>query len=183
MITQDKTLVTPTHVYFLNGPFSQWYPSVFKAKCRNIDTMVDDDFTFHCAEQYMMAQKALLFGDIASFDKIMKAKTPREQKELGRKVGGFDVDIWNQQARSLVEMGNYAKFSQNQELQDYLLSSGDRILVEGAHYDPIWGVGLAWNDPKIQDSRNWKGTNWLGEALMTTRRIIEDKIVKNGMKF
>ena len=52
--------------------FSQWWPSVF----------TDDEVTYTSAEQYMMAQKALLFDDIEMFDKILKTKIPAEAKEF-----------------------------------------------------------------------------------------------------
>jgi ribA/ribD-fused uncharacterized protein len=169
MIPQDKTLVTDTHVYFLNGPFSQWYPTEFT------EGINGENRKFNCAEQFMLACKAFMFNDIEIFEKIMASKSPREQKELGRKVYNFHPDSWNELAQEFVYIGNLAKFSQNPKLKDYLLSSGNRHLVEGAHYDPIWGVGLAWNDPAILDSSNWRGTNWLGETLMQVRETLSHK--------
>ena len=35
-----------------------------------------------------------------------------------------------------------AKFSQNEDLKQILLETGDRILVEGSPYDKIWGVKI-----------------------------------------
>ena len=175
MKQQDKTLVTDTHVYFLNGPFSQWHPSVFTVTCNMTHRdrpVVNETMTFNCAEQFMMACKAMMFGDRDILDKIMASSSPREQKALGRQVIGFDANEWNKNAKSLVYIGNYSKFTQNPDLKDYLLSSEDRYLVEGAHYDQIWGVGLAWNDPAILDRNNWQGTNWLGEVLMQVRNCI-----------
>jgi hypothetical protein len=166
MIPQDKTLVTDSHVYFLNGPLSQWYPAEF------IEGINCEDRSFNCAEQFMMACKAFMFNDAEIFEKIMNSKSPREQKELGRNVRNFCLDSWNELAQEFVYIGNLAKFSQNLELKNYLLSSGTRHLVEGAHYDSIWGVGLAWNDPAILNSSNWRGTNWLGNVLMLVRETL-----------
>ena len=81
----------------------------------------------------------------------------------------FDDELWRKGARECVKLGNYAKFSQNEKLGTFLLATGDKILVEGAHYDAVWGVKLAWDDPLILDEANWRGTNWLGECLMATR--------------
>ena len=116
-----------------------------------------------------MASKALLFGDHQAFEHIMAATHPRDQKELGRTVRGFDLNTWNEHARDIVYRGNLAKFSQDDDLREYLMSTDDRYLVEGAWYDTVWGVGLAWDDDQILDPVNWKGTNWLGEALMNVR--------------
>lgn len=162
-----------THVYFLNGPFSQWYTSNFKGR------IGEHWWDFHCAEQYMMAHKAHLFGDYSTFDAIMAIEqkkdwreAPKACKNLGRQVLNFDIDVWNAHAIDIVFQGNIYKFSDNDVLAKRLTDTGDKILVEGAHYDPIWGVGLAWNDPAILDENNWKGTNWLGETLMKVRESI-----------
>lgn len=168
--TAEKMTETGTHVYFLNGPFSQWHPSEFGG------LIGERWLDFHCAEQYMMARKAHLFGDYFTLDDIMAVEqkkdwreAPKACKNLGRQVRNFDLDIWNAHARSIVYQGNIYKFSDNDKLAKRLTDTGDKILVEGAHYDPVWGVGLAWNDPAILDEANWKGTNWLGKALMGVR--------------
>jgi ribA/ribD-fused uncharacterized protein len=168
-----KVKVTDTHVYFLTGPFSQWHPSYFTVEDDGVERV------YNCAEQYMMARKAMLLGDLAIHDQIMKVGTdggvfsndiPREQKRLGRLAGPFDPNIWtNEAAIAVVTKGNIGKFSQNEDLKKYLLDTEERHLVEGASYDKIWGVGLDWNNPKILDEKNWRGLNLLGKCLMTTR--------------
>ena len=146
-------------VLFWRGPFSQWYPSEFKV----------DGISYNCAEQYMMAEKAKLFGDNKIRKQIMKTNSPREQKALGRKVSNFDAGKWNSVARDIVYKGNLAKFSQNKDLQKELLTTEDKTLVEASPYDKIWGIGLAADDPNATRPENWKGTNWLGEVLMRVR--------------
>ena len=49
------------------------------------------------------------------------------------------------------------------------------ILVEGSPVDPIWGVGLHFDDDLILDEKNWKGQNLLGKCLMQARK----KLLKN----
>src|SRR4051812_28346149 len=66
--------------------FSQWYPSQFTV----------DGFEYKTAEHWMMAQKALLFGDHEIFQRIIQAVKPGEVKELGRQIRGFDEIIWNE---------------------------------------------------------------------------------------
>jgi len=84
----------------------------------------------------------------------------------------FAADAWDPQAREIVFRGNLAKFGQAENLRTYLLATGDLTLVERAHYDPVWGVGLAWDDPQIVDPANRQGINWLGEALMRVRTTL-----------
>lgn len=159
----DDCRVTDTHVYFLSGPFSQWYN-----RQMIIPFNGRDQIFYHC-EQYMMASKALLFDDQETLDLILKEKSPAECKKLGRKVKKFDISKWQANARNIVTEGNRYKFRNHEDLKEYILSTGNRKLVEAAHYDPVWGVGLSQDDDNILFESNWKGTNWLGQCLMTVR--------------
>lgn len=144
------------------SPFSNWYP------CR-IDMQ---DMTFNCAEQAMMYFKARLFEDDASADEIMRAKTPKEQKRLGRSVHGFDQSVWEQHRERIVYDILFAKFSQNSEIKKLLMETGDTMLVESSPYDRIWGVGLAEDDPRIHDESEWLGLNLLGKLLTRVRETL-----------
>jgi ribA/ribD-fused uncharacterized protein len=133
---------------------------------------------YNTAEQFMMAQKALLFGDTKTHTKIMKEKSPREQKALGRGVEGFSIPIWQEHAKNIVYAANYAKFSQNPELAAALKATVGTTLVEASPYDNIWGIGLTEDDHNAQSRSTWKGLNWLGEVLTKVREdlIREGKI-------
>jgi len=128
-----------------------------------------DGRKYICVEQYMMYQKACLFNDSISANKILVAATPAEMKELGRNVLNFNKDIWDKNKYNIVFTAVYAKFSQNEELKKKLLETGDATLAEAALHDKIWGIGLRMGDPKIQNPTEWNGENLLGRALMETR--------------
>ncbi len=68
---------------------------------------------------------------------------------------------------------NYAKFLQNKELLDFLLSTGNKILVEASPYDTIWGVGMEEANPQINNPFLWKGQNLLGFALIEVRNELK----------
>lgn len=146
-------------ILFWGGPFSQWYKSNF----------VIDGVTYNCAEQYMMAQKALLFQDDAAYERIMHLKDPSQQKAVGRTVKNFDADKWNLVCRKVVYEANVAKFSASPSLKQIILETGDREIVEASPYDKIWGIGLDERDPRCEDKAQWQGTNWLGVAIMEAR--------------
>ena len=59
--------------------------------------------------------------------------------------------------------------SQEKLLKEFLLSTGDKILVEASPYDKIWGIGMKEDTPGIYNPVNWKGENLLGFALMEVR--------------
>lgn len=157
-------------LFFYGGPLSQWYPSKF--------TILGD--TYNCAEQYMMAQKAMLFGDNVAHNLIMSSTNPREQKMIGRTVKDFDVDVWNSKCRQIVYKGNLEKFRQNEDLYEHLISTGNKEIVEASPTDCIWGIGLGMNDPHKFDRTKWRGTNWLGEIIMDVRYTLTIGYIDNG---
>ena len=129
---------------------------------------------YNTAEQYMMAQKAVLFGDEKIRAEIMAASHPKQYKDLGRKISGFKQDIWDENCRDIVIKGNIAKFSQNEELKAFLLNTNMRVLVEASPHDKIWGIGMGADDPRCENPSLWNGTNFLGFCLMEVRDIIRE---------
>ena len=127
---------------------------------------------YSCAEQFMMAEKARLFGDEEMLQKIMEARHPKEMKAYGRAVRGFDKDKWEKACYEIVKRGNEAKFSQNPELLEYLLGTKNRILVEASPRDRIWGIGMGKANPDAECPLKWKGTNLLGFALTEVRNSL-----------
>ena len=120
----------------------------------------------------MMANKAEVFGDIDIIQHIMMASNARTIKKLGREVKNFDPAVWNEKKFEIVVQGNLAKFTQNAELRDFIISTGDKILVEASPYDKIWGIGMEESSPEVILPERWKGQNLLGFALMKVRSII-----------
>jgi len=125
----------------------------------------------------MMAEKAKLFNDFEVYSKIMQSTDPREQKTLGKLVRNFNDKKWVDICKKIVYNGNLAKFSQNSELKDYLLSTGDKEIVEASAYDIRWGIGLSEDDPRRFDRSKWEGTNWLGIELMNARKTLKEENV------
>ena len=143
-------------------PFGQWTDSPFEIDGRR----------YMCAEQFMMAEKARLFGDHEIATAIIGSSDPREQKKLGKKVKGFEETIWHKHRLEIVVRGNIAKFSQNEHLKQVLLGTGQRRLVEASPLDRIWGIGLAADHPDAYMIERWQGLNLLGDALEIVRKII-----------
>ncbi|ACU74731.1 conserved hypothetical protein [Catenulispora acidiphila DSM 44928] len=141
---------------------SQWYPAPFEV----------DGLRFATAEHSMMWGKAQLFGDEQAAARIVAAGHPKEAKDLGRTIRKFDEDTWVAERVAIVTAGNVEKFRQNPDLLAFLLTTGERVLVEASPMDRIWGIGLASDDERAQDPARWRGLNLLGEALMAARKTL-----------
>jgi len=146
--------------------FSQWYKAPF----------VIDGNRYNTAEHYMIAEKARLFGDENTLNRILKAKNPAEAKKLGRLVIGFNEEKWLEHRFDIVCRANYAKFSQDSRLKQFLINTGNKVMVEASPVDKIWGVGLSATHDHIYNPRLWKGLNLLGYALMVVREQLLNPI-------
>ena len=151
---------------------SQWWMADFNVEAR----------TYCCMEQYMMAEKARLFGDEETLEKIMEATVQGKIKALGREVKNFDQAEWDRCKYTIVLTGNFQKFLQNPDLKDFLLRTGDKVLVEASPRDRIWGIGMGKANENAANPAAWRGKNLLGFALMEVRDELrrvcanEDKI-------
>jgi ribA/ribD-fused uncharacterized protein len=143
------------------SPYSQWYACKF----------VVDGNEYNCAEQYMMHQKAVLFGDTEIANAILRARTPKEHKSLGRQVANFNDKIWNKNCQDIVYKGSLAKFTQNEKLYDALMHEKHRgkEFVEASPVDAIWGIGLDESKARHMNPSQWRGKNLLGKILTRVR--------------
>ncbi len=128
--------------------------------------------TFPTSEHLFMAHKAMYFGDVDILQDIITADSPGKAKRLGRKVAGFDQQIWSNISYDIMKIVCYQKIQQNPDIQEVLINTGDAIIVEASPYDRIWGIGLAPTDPDVYLPEKWNGDNRLGFVLMEIRDLI-----------
>ena len=148
-----------------HGYLSNWFASPF----------VIDDIQFSSAEQYIMYRKCMIFGDQASADAVLATDDTKQQQDIGREAKGYIGSVWAGRRQLIAIQGLLAKFSQNEELKQKLLGTGDAWLVECAHSDTIWACGIRLNEDERFDARNWCGQNILGFALMEVRDILRKR--------
>ena len=158
-----KTVVCFHNPDEINGFLSNWYLSDFEIAGVNYSSM----------EQYMMYQKAILFGDEATARQILSTTNVGQIKNLGRMVTKYNDVVWNGLRQIVVYNGLLAKFSQNETLKAKLLATQPNILAECAVQDKIWGIGLSMNDDRRFDLSKWQGKNLLGFSLMAVRAALE----------
>ncbi|WP_438485626.1 NADAR family protein [Streptomyces sp. S186] len=144
--------------------FSQWWPAPFTV----------DGVRYATAEHWMMAGKARLFGDADAERRAISATHPKEAKDAGRTVRGYDEEVWRRHRFALVVEGSTHKFGRHPELREFLLGTGSRVLVEASPLDRIWGIGLAADDDRAAAPARWRGLNLLGFALMAARQRLAE---------
>lgn len=111
---------------------------------------------YHSSEAAFQAAKCKLDAEKDNFINI----TPSTAKHMGRKV--ILRPDWEKVKNSIMLDIVYRKFTQNPELAQKLLNTGDATLVEGNSWnDTYWGVC------------NGRGQNRLGKILMNVRGILE----------
>ena len=139
--------------------FSQFWVAPFKV----------DGLVYPTAEHWMMAGKAKLFGDEEALQVIIGANTPTAAKKEGRIVKNFVSEVWDKHKFDIVVAGNYHKFSQHEQMKEFLLATEDKVIVEASPMDRIWGIGMGGDNPAAGNPAKWKGENLLGFALMEVR--------------
>lgn len=131
---------------------------------------------FFCTEQAFMYAKAQYFGDLDTADEIMKVDDPRKAKQLGRQVKSYDDDKWSQVRFDYMYSCNWAKYSQNNYLYQWLLDSkyNDLTWVE-LSLDRIWGCGMSRSTHSLDDfddEFSWTGQNLMGQVITKVRKSL-----------
>lgn len=92
--------------------------------------------------------RIICFHDNNKAAQILETDDAAHIKDLGRRVSGYDENLWNGVRQLIVYEG--------------LCAVKDRI----------WGIRLSMKDPDRFDRTRWKGQNLLGYALMMARERI-----------
>lgn len=146
---------------------SNWYES----------DMVVDGIRFICMWQYILYQRAVLYGDYELCRLIRFVKGIDELKELNRKIIWYESKEWVDRRYNIVKRGIIAKFSSNDELlRKFLVFPKYGVFVNCNPYDRVWGCGMSILDKDVKDESNWRGLNLLGKILTEVRIEIDDCI-------
>jgi ribA/ribD-fused uncharacterized protein len=173
-----------------NGLCLFWRNNDMGSNWNHSPSFVMDGIDFEYAEQPMMYYKAMLFNDPVTAQRILDAKFPWDVKDkvtgkviefghksLGRQVKNYDDAIWIAHREEIMYEVCYAKFSQIPEYREWLLGTGNLIIVEASPHDRIWGIGLEENDPLAWDPATWPVgvLNLLGKALIRVREKLREE--------
>jgi hypothetical protein len=170
--TEDKVLF-----WHNDSPLSNWYPGL------SITAPFGEGgkgIVFHNSEAIFMFLKAVLFKDVETAQLIVDNQSPPSVKGLGRQIKNFDQAVWDREKEECMYIACMLKFTRDQDMMEYLLGTNDLMIVEASPVDKIWGIGLAPDDPKAGDEKNWTGQNLLGKVLMRVRAEIVSELVKQA---
>jgi N-glycosidase YbiA len=124
--------------------------------------------TWPTSEHYFQAMK---FHDHKDhFEAVKFAKGPMEAAKMGRDRSRPLRKDWEAVKDDLMFDVVLAKFSQHQDLQEHLLSTGSQVLVEHTANDAYWG-----------DGGDGAGRNMLGITLMQVREVLRHQIATRDM--
>ena len=123
-----------------------------------------EGITYPTNEHFFQAMKTL---DIDKRRQIANCLTPGQAKRMGRQVA-LRPD-WEEVKEDVMFLGLCLKFA-DEQLADWLVETGDELLVEGTTWhDNEWGNCSC---PKC---KNIEGKNKLGKLLMKVRSMIREE--------
>lgn len=149
---QDINEENDNKIFFISTSKKYFELSNFYESEFNIDEII-----YRTIEHYFQSQKFFL-SDIEYAYKIINAETSKKAKSLGRGNSKNFRKDWEANKVDIMYEGLKAKFNQNKELKQLLLSTKDKELIENNRGDSFWGCG-----------RNGKGKNMQGKLLMKLR--------------
>ena len=143
-------------------------------KIRN--NFVYEHISYSSAEQAFQHKKARVAGDQNKEREILFNTDPSIQKSLGNRVKGLDDTAWSGQKRDIMKDILIAKFTQHEDLRNYLLSTKDKKIAEANAKDSFFAIGLPLTHQDVLKSDKWpENGNKLGDILMEIRQELRSE--------
>ena len=142
------------------NPLSNFYECTFNIKDEN----------YISSEQFIQSEKALYFKDQQVYDRIMGCNNSLDCKIEASYVKNYNRAKWEEVAKEICRTGIRAKFEQNPDiLQTLVTKTGNKTIVECAR-DRFWGIGVPLADPDCLNTTKWLSNQGiLGELLEEIR--------------
>lgn len=129
---------------------------------------------YFTAYQAILGELAQKKGNSALFESILGTRSNRTLHLLTKELTATDVneEVIKKVVDTLVKRDDF---------RELLLSTGIQELVYANEEDPIFGIGLHQDDPKIQNAKHWRGENLWGKALEAARTVLREKAVTQNV--
>jgi hypothetical protein len=115
-------------------------------------------------EHYYQAQKLVGTRDHYLIETIRASETAMDATKIGRHPSRSLRDDWENVKIPVMREAVFIKFLTHLDIQQVLLETGDRELVEDSPVDYYWGCG-----------KDKTGLNHLGKILMSVRQQIIER--------
>ena len=157
-LERAKTVIINDAVYFQSefSFLSNFYPS----------PILVDNVLYLTAEHRFQGLKGMNAKNESLVQRIVSASTPQDAKKLGDSIG--ETPEWRLLRDEVLKKVIDEKFTQNPELADRLVETGNRKLNE-ATASNYYGVGAALHSREVRDGTH-TGQNKLGIALENKRK-------------
>lgn len=116
-----------------------------------------------------MAEHKRLLKDNCAAELIMSSPDSSTNNHISRGVHNLDSVVRHRENKAAVCSGTYAILTQNPAVNNHVLSTGNKRLVEASPLDPVWNIDLQAGNPRASGPRKSRGTNVLGEVLCYVR--------------
>ena len=100
-----------------------------------------DGILYKTAEHYIQYRKALLFGDNATANQILRSEAVIDAKRLSYNISDFNWLQWINKDLEICNRGIREKFIQNTPLLEMLKTTAPKSIAE-ASYDKLLGTGI-----------------------------------------
>ena len=132
--------------------------------------------SYSSAEQAFQHKKARVAGDLNKQREIMFNADPVVQKNLGHEVRGLDHASWDKDKYSILKEILISKFTQHEQLKQFLMDTKDKTLAEANGRDSYFAIGLPLTHPDVLDQTKWAdNSNHLGRILMEIRQELKSE--------
>ena len=148
------------------NPLSNFFPAPFTYEGR----------AYHCSEQFIQRQKALLFKDKTALKRIDHATTGHQCKLEGQNISNIakiSNEEWEKKAKDLCLPGIRQKFKENAIPRDTLLKKTKGKRIAECCKDTLWGCGMAIHHEKCLNTLLWTNQGIMGEILETVRSELD----------
>ena len=134
------------------------------------------DLDFKSSEHCYQYCKLKYIGQEEHAHDVLHCDTPRQAKNIAAKIPDHMLIQWHEQKLEIMYRILVAKAHGCDKFRQALISSGNKILVEGS-MDAFWGIGMPGFHAKNTHPEYLCGNNHLGKILMDIRNSLQNDLV------
>lgn len=164
--------ITDTRIYFWASILGNWtkvkggiiVPGEYEPEGK--------EFNLPTSEHVFMYLKAWFFKDLDTAKLIRETENPKEAKNLGRQVKGFNENAWEKYREEAMMTALRLRYKYDEKFRSYLHRPEfiGKSFVEANPYDKVWSCGWIETDPRCDlPEICWPGLNLLGKLLSKLR--------------